>query len=251
MSQKPPKKNPSPTNPLDFKDRTTKAYNKDETIDVYTSNAIRFSIGNENDDDYKSDSSYEIKNLIYEVSDDSYYDLGSYATDYDMYILNSHYEVTTDVNSSNYASYFTYDKENKQYIQATSYDTETTYYKARTSSDEGYKTYSSLEHNLYDCNSNAQYTYYNNLRNYAKQTPMEYSSLQSFNVINHLITNAENKDENSEYYQKRQYFTTIKSGDKPHKLTFRFWLEGWDADCFEGISSSIRVNLSIGSDRVI
>ena len=146
---------------------------------------------------------YSLNNLIYEISDDRKYDLGSYATNYDAYCASN--GITPD----------------------------------------------SLEHNLYDCNSTAQYTYYNNLRSYAKQTPMEYSSLQSFNVINHLITNAENKDENSEYYQKRQYFTTIKSGDKPHKLTFRFWLEGWDADCFEGISSSIRVNLSIGSDRVI
>ena len=43
------------------------------------------------------------------------------------------------------------------------------------------------------------------------------------------------------------YIASVDSGSVSTKLTFRFWLEGWDADCFDGISQSIRVNLSFGS----
>ncbi len=190
-----------PTSATLFKDRTTTTYTTGQSINVYTSNAIRFAIGNEDDTNYSSEADYEIKNNIYEISDDSEYDLGSYATNYDSYCTTNSLTV------------------------------------------------SALEHNLYDCNSNAQFTYYNNLRSYSPQTAMSYEDMLKLNVINHLITEEENEDENSDYYQKlsNQYITTVKSGGKSHKLTFRFWLEGYDADCFEGISSAVRVNLSIGS----
>ncbi len=187
--------------PLNFEDRTTKNYNLGETIDVYTANAIRFSIGNENDENYKEYPEYICKNQVYEISDDQYYDLGSYATNYDTYCANN--GILID----------------------------------------------SLEHNLYDCNINAQYTYYNNLRSYSPQVPLDYGDLLNFNVIRHLVTTAENNDITNPYYGKRHYITTVNSGEESHKLTFRFWLEGWDADCFEGISSAIRVNLSFGSDK--
>lgn len=165
------------------------------SINVYTANAIRFSIGNENDDDFKN-TDYVCSNQIYEISDDVAYDLGSYATDYDKYCTDNGISID------------------------------------------------SLEHNLYDCNSNAQFTYYNNLRTTA-QVPMNY--LEKPNTIRHLTTVAENSDENSQYKDTLHYITTVKSGEKAHKLTFRFWLEGYDADCFDQIKQSIRVNLSFGS----
>ncbi len=186
---------------LSFGERNSKTYHNGEKIDVYTSNAIRFSIGNEEDENYKAEDDYKINNLIYEISDDQKYDLGSYATNYDEYCVDN--GIIPD----------------------------------------------SLEHNLYDCKTNAQFTYYNSLRSYSPQEPLGYGELQKYNVIRHLITTEEDNNEESIYYQQRQkqYVTTVESGEKSHKLTFRFWLEGWDADCFEGISSAIRVNLSFGS----
>lgn len=190
----------SNSNPnLPFDQRTTKIIGPDQsdkTVTVYTANAIRFSIGNENDTNYLTDSGYVCSNQIYEISDDIKYDLGSYATDYDSYCT------TNSIAIDN------------------------------------------LKHNLYDCNSNAQYTYYNNLRATA-QTPMSYDSMPS--TIRHLTTVVENETIGGEYENTLHYITTVKSGEKSHKLTFRFWLEGYDADCFDEISQAIRVNLSFGS----
>lgn len=193
------------TIPKEFADRTTKTYNTGDKIDVYTSNAIRFSIGNEYDENHKADTDYVCSNQIYEISDDQYYDLGSYATDYDTYI-------------------------------------------ADTTRNTSGAVQTALEHNLYDCDSNAQYTYYNNLRSYSLQTPLKYEDMPK--TIRHLTTVSENNNENSEYYNTLKYFTVVNSGEQSHKLTFRFWLEGWDADCFEGISKAIRVNLSFGSVKL-
>jgi hypothetical protein len=187
-----------------FEQREVVTYGPGRTnssITVYTANAIRFSIGNENDDEHKSDTDYECSNQIYEISDDVAYDLGSYATDYDEYINDS------------------------------------------TRNTSG-AVYSDLEHNLYDCDSNEKYTYYNNLIATA-QIPMEYEKMPK--TIRHLTTVSENSSENSQYKDTLHYITTVKSGEAAHKLTFRFWLEGYDADCFDQISQSIRVNLSFGS----
>jgi len=184
---------------LDFGTRPNLVIGPDQTVKtvtVYTANAIRFSIGNDNDENYFTDTEYVRSNQIYEISDDAEYDLGSYATDYDKYC-----------------------------------------------NDNGI-TIDPLKHNLYDCNSNAQYTYYNNLRA-TSQTPMSYESMP--NTIRHLTTLDENNTVDGEYENTINYFTSVKSGAKSHKLTFRFWLEGYDADCFDEISQSIRVNLSFGS----
>jgi hypothetical protein len=188
-----------------YASRTTKLYGPgtlNKKVTVYTANAIRFSIGNENDLSHKDELDFKYSNQIYEISDDQDKDLGSYATNYDTYCSNN--GLTID----------------------------------------------NLEHNLYDCNSNAQFTYYNNLRSYSPQTPLDYGELQKFNVIRHLTTVEENNNENSQYKDTLHYVTVVKSGEEAHKLTFRFWLEGWDADCFEGISSAIRVNLSFGSVKL-
>jgi hypothetical protein len=42
---------------------------------------------------------------------------------------------------------------------------------------------------------------------------------------------------------------TVKSGTDITKVTFRFWLEGWDADCFDGLTKSINVNLTFTSKK--
>jgi hypothetical protein len=43
--------------------------------------------------------------------------------------------------------------------------------------------------------------------------------------------------------------TTVKSGSETIRVTFRFWLEGWDADCFDGLAKSINVNLTFSSKK--
>ena len=44
--------------------------------------------------------------------------------------------------------------------------------------------------------------------------------------------------------------TTVNSGSETQRVTFRFWLEGWDADCFDGLAKSINVNLTFKSQKV-
>lgn len=38
--------------------------------------------------------------------------------------------------------------------------------------------------------------------------------------------------------------TTVNSSSLKTKLTIRFWIDGWDADCFDGLSESINVRLA-------
>ena len=44
--------------------------------------------------------------------------------------------------------------------------------------------------------------------------------------------------------------TTLSSGEDGKLITFRIWLEGWDADCFDGIGGSIQSQLSFSSKRI-
>ena len=84
---------------------------------------------------------------------------------------------------------------------------------------------------LYNSAYNAMYTYYNNLRPYSNLKPMNYEEKPTTvrNLTDeHIITN-------------------VKSGGEAKKVTFRFWLEGWDADCFDGLTKSINVRLLFNS----
>ena len=46
-------------------------------------------------------------------------------------------------------------------------------------------------------------------------------------------------------YPNNKVITTLSSdASNPTLLTFRIWLEGWDADCFDGISGNIQSLLS-------
>lgn len=146
-------------------------------INVYTSNALRFSI---------NDKSQEDKVLLYELTNE--YDLGSYATNYNK---------ETDAS----------DLTNAQKEEL---------------------------NKLYNSNYNAMFTYYNNLRPYSQLTAMNY----------------ENKPKTIRTLKDDVIITSVKSGSDPKLLTFRFWLEGWDADCFDGLAKSIIVKLLFNSKRV-
>ncbi len=169
---------------------------KGNTIQVYTANALRFSIGDDYQDLGDDNNGNPIKhtNQIFEISDDKDHDLGSYAT--------------------------TYKKEN---------DTSTLSEEQKQELDD-----------MYNADENAMFTYYNNIRPYNKLTKMDYADKP--NTITKLLTQQEIKNGGTPYK-----FVSVKSGYRAKRVTFRFWLEGWDADCFDGISSAIRVNLSFSS----
>lgn len=144
-------------------------------IDVYTSNALRFSI--------QDTSLEEPQATIYELTNE--YDLGSYATNYNK---------ETDASDLTDAQ--------KEELNK-----------------------------LYNSNYNAMFTYYNNLRPYSQLTAMNY----------------ENKPKTVRTLDDELVLTHVQSGGPTKKLTFRFWLEGWDADCFDGLSESINVRLLFNS----
>ena len=139
-----------------------------------------------------------VKDAIYEISDDSDYDLGSYATDY----------------------------KSEEYIATI------------TSANP---TLTDLD-KLYNSDVNAMYTYYNNRRPYDKLTDRLLKYSEKPVTIRNLVTKSDIASGSVPHY-----IASVDSGSEAIKLTFRFWLEGWDADCFDGISKSITANLSFTS----
>lgn len=154
-------------------DGSAKDLSKGEVISVYSSNALRFST---------EDKSLEapVAN-IYELSDDSENEYGSYASDYDGE-----------------------DVELKK---------------------------------LYNKNLSAMYTYRSNLLGMDTLADV----LPAYSSLPKTIRSLE--DENP-------VITTVTSGSDAKLVTFRFWLEGWDADCFDGLAKSINVNLTFKSKKV-
>jgi len=177
-----------------------------QKVTVYTSNALRFSIGDDYETLGKDTNDVQIPhtNQIFEISDDQQYDLGSYATTYPYANHNDEIAGTMLPTAQ----------------QSTELD------------------------NLYNADENAMFTYYNNIRPYSKLTKLNYD--EKPNTIRKLPTEQEIKDAQNPYDVPYK-FVQVRSGYSAKKVTFRFWLEGWDADCFDGISQSIRVNLSFGS----
>lgn len=97
----------------------------------------------------------------------------------------------------------------------------------------------------YSYANNAMYTYYTNL----KQSTALKDMLLDLDAFPTTISDLTSKDANGDYlYNKR--ITTLSSGEEGKKLTFRIWLEGWDADCFDGIQGRIQSQLSFTSKRI-
>ena len=89
---------------------------------------------------------------------------------------------------------------------------------------------------LYNAKYNAMYTYYNNIRENAQ--------------LGNKLLSYEDKPETVRELTEDTIITRVSAGSGINKLTFRFWLEGWDADCFDGLSKSINVKLLFNSKRV-
>lgn len=85
---------------------------------------------------------------------------------------------------------------------------------------------------LYNADNNAMYTYYNRLKGNSLRK-LDYNDLP-VNYYRSLL-NSNNKN---------QICLCTLSSNESVKVTFKLWLEGWDADCFDGIGEQISVTLS-------
>ena len=193
----------------------TRSEEDSDSINVYTSNALRFSAVESQSISYEdvtvdgdtkkewvtTDTIDDNDVMLYELTSDDLsndvYNLGSYASDY------------SEIHQEAY--------------------------------NEG-DTVTDLEALAFDSRLNAMYNYYNNIRPYAKLTQIlvKYDNTDiRFNTLGYDDIKGTNA--------KKHLITTVSSGQKMKKVTFRFWLEGWDADCFDGLANSINVHLLFNS----
>ena len=119
--------------------------------------------------------------------------------------------------------------------------------------DSNYGSYATTYSDLYDVTNpnysseldyeygyknSASYTYYTNL----KQNDYLHTRLMAYDEIPTTIKDLTGSD--------NKKITTLSSGEDGKLITFRIWLEGWDADCFDGIKGSIQSQLSFSSKRI-
>lgn len=110
--------------------------------------------------------------------------------------------------------------------------------------DENTLPFNQDDYYLYSSNCNAMYTYYNRLKTKAPLT----SRLPDYESLPTTIKSLTKKDDGGNLIYDK--ITTLSSGEDAKKITFRFWLEGWDADCFDGLTNNISVGLSFGSKKI-
>lgn len=181
-----------------------KEYLEGEQVQVYTSNASRFSIQDlgytrvveqeiVDEDDPSIVTTVTVNTttkpngsaLLYELSDDRQFDLGSFATNYDS---------LTDTSDRTAEEKANLDK-------------------------------------LYNCNYNAMYTYYNNIKTEDKLD----NKLPHFDTdLPQTIRSLTTVSGNGSIINSEEVFATVTSGEIT-KVAFRFWIEGWDGDCFDGL----------------
>jgi hypothetical protein len=101
-----------------------------------------------------------------------------------------------------------------------------------------------LDHK-YGHDFSASYTYYTNL----KQNDSLAGYLMNLDEIPTTISDLTSKDNEGNYIYNKK-ITTLSSGEDGKLITFRIWLEGWDADCFDGLGGTIQSQLSFSSKRI-
>ena len=90
---------------------------------------------------------------------------------------------------------------------------------------------------LYNSDYSAMYSYYNNLGAASDDVkPLDYETLNKMYEDGYIYKS----------FKDSQIMTILDSGLKAHKITFKFWLEGYDADYFAGVSGleSLKCNLA-------
>lgn len=208
---------------------STKQYVAGDVIKVYSANAMRFSADEET---IISDSIYiKVEDGETYVEGDTYYT-------YDE-ITNSYVEVTDtlDENSdiSNYYKLYTKSSTSHDAQIFEFYNSEDLGSYSTNYTKENVADYDTAIAKLYDATFNASFTYYNNKKSQSPLTELDYETELPKTVRFDIDSDSDTIGEK---------LTTVKSGQGSKKVTFRFWLEGWDADCFDGIAKSISVSLA-------
>lgn len=102
--------------------------------------------------------------------------------------------------------------------------------------DNDYGSYPVLNGSgIYDPTTNASFTYYNNQKA-SKINPLS----KAPETYRYKLGTKRNDS---------PIITNVKCNGTSNLVTFRFWLEGWDADCFDGLSKSIKVSLTFTSSQ--
>lgn len=186
----------------------TKTYEKGEKISVYTSNASRFSI---------QDLGYTrvVEEEIVDEEDPEKITIVTRNT-------------TTNPNGPAKLYELSDDREYDLGSFATDYDS-TTDTSARTQEEKN-----ELD-KLYNSNYNAMYTYYNNIKTEEKLD----DKLPHFDTdLPQTIRSLTKTTESGDIINSEEVFATVTSGEIT-KVAFRFWIEGWDGDCFDGLPGYI------------
>jgi hypothetical protein len=182
----------------------TQTYQKGEKISVYTSNASRFSI---------QDLGYTrvVEEEIVDEEDPEKITIVTRNT-------------TTNPNGPAKLYELSDDREYDLGSFATDYDS-TTDTSTRTQEEKN-----ELD-KLYNSNYNAMYTYYNNIKTEDKLD----NKLPHFDTdLPQTIRSLTKITESGGIINSEEVFATVTSGEIT-KVAFRFWIEGWDGDCFDGL----------------
>jgi len=108
-------------------------------------------------------------------------------------------------------------------------------------------TYNTDQEYMYNYQYSASYTYYSNLKGKAYDKVILYDKLYDYKngIPSKTIKFDELLRDGNNNYSNNKVITTLSSNaEEATKLTFRIWLEGWDADCFDGIAGNINALLS-------
>lgn len=97
---------------------------------------------------------------------------------------------------------------------------------------------------IYNPDMSASFTYYNNQKASKIEALDELPTTIRYNQTTGTITKEEQQ------LTQMPVITRVESGMQSKKVTFRIWLEGWDADCFDGLAKSVKVNFTFASKKV-
>lgn len=217
-----------------------KTYDGGDTINVYSSNAMRISTTSSVKTAVPAHYALT-KNLTF-VEGKKYYT----TSDNGITFIEATYTADEEIEPDTYYEYipdgYAYEPESTPSLIYELNDTES------LNTDLGsyatnYDTVNTDEYYLYASECNAMFTYYNNLKVTAPLQPFEYGAQPK--TIKSLPTKSREDIKASDY----DTITTVESGKDAKLVTFRIWLEGWDADCFDGLANSINVRMSFGSSK--
>ena len=92
------------------------------------------------------------------------------------------------------------------------------------------------EKRMYGANYSAMYSYYNSLGAASDEVkPLNYNDLKEMYEAGKIVNDLDPEN----------ILTVVDSGLDAHKITFRFWLEGFDSDYFAGVSGLVPISCNL------